>query len=197
MIQNEIDTVAGNANCGVLAWAIVEAYGNATESNITDINRDDTWAAISIKSVGIVKRTPMLLRSHIVQLNDERAAAEQYSEEQMCRKFLSCIKFPPLIRTVVTTELQRATHVYPAGHARAGERNFIATTAFIQELWDSEFDNNNIKAEPAPAAGRAGGNRFDANLADGEDCDDTELFECEDGFAFGSTGDSIKGETYC
>ena len=201
MIQNEIDTVAGNANCGVMAWAIVEAYGNATESNITDINRDNLWTAVSIKSVGIVKRTPMLLRSYIIQLNDERAAIEQYSEEQMCRKFLSCIKFPPLIRTVVTTELQKATHVYPVGHARAGERNFVATTGFIQELWDSEFDNNNIRAEAAPVAGRAGGNRFDANLADGEDCDDDMPELCEDeAFAFGearSTGDSIKGETSC
>ena len=157
--------MARNVNCGVDAWAIIEAYGNVTQSSVTDINRDAAWTAVSMKSVGIAKRTPLMLRAHIIQLNNERADAEKYTEDQMTRKFLSLLSFPLLVRNAVTLELQtpQANHLYPAGTARlpvsaqhpggltlVGTRHFIRTAGWIQELWDLEFAGGRIKPEAAP-----------------------------------------------
>ena len=101
----------------------------------------------------------MKLKSAISQLNMERPAALQFSDEQCRIKFLSLIDAPQSLVDKATEEMQRGTYKNAAGAA-----GFHETAAGFDELWRINFARGSIKYAPPPQQGERDTNRVDAML---------------------------------
>ena len=107
------------------------------------------------------------LKSAISQLNMERPAAVQFTDEQCRIKFLSLIDTPQSLVDKATEEMQRGTYKNPSGVA-----DFNETAAGFDELWRINFARGSIKHTPPPQQGGRDTNRVDAMLLNAaQDCD--------------------------
>ena len=101
---------ADGTSPGQHAFNILDRYGYPPATGLTAHHRDLAWAQLSLRQVGYVEESMLKLKSAISQLNMERPAAVQFTDEQCRIKFLSLIDTPQSLVDKATEEMQRGTY---------------------------------------------------------------------------------------
>jgi hypothetical protein len=99
------------------------------------------------------------LKAAVTQLNLERPAGDQFTDEQCRIKFLSLIDTPQSLVDKAIEEMQRGSYRNAAGIVTLGE-----TVAGFDELWRVNFARGAIKFAAPPQQGGRDTNRVDAML---------------------------------
>ena len=108
------------------------------------------------------------LKSAISQLNMERPAAVQYTDEQCRIKFISLIDAPQSLVDKAKEEMQRGTYKNAGGVV-----DFHETAAGFDELWRINFARGSIKYAPPPPQGGRDTNRVDT-LNEAPECNEDD-----------------------
>jgi hypothetical protein len=141
-IRQEIDALA--IKSGIEAWKIVKAQGTPPRTGLTNIDDDSAWASLRLSDVGIDERTIVKIVAKINQMNSEREAGRQFSEDERRLKLLSLISFPAHLVAKAQEELQRPSY------KTNGNPSFSLTHKAFDELWRHAFRNGMIKAQAPP-----------------------------------------------
>ena len=133
---------------GQHALRILDNYGRPPTTGLTAHHRDMAWAQLSLRQVGYSEESMLKLKAAVTQLNLERPAGDQFTDEQCRIKFLSLIDTPQSLVDKAIEEMQRGSYRNAAGLVTLGE-----TAAGFDEHWRVNFARGAIKFAAPPQQG--------------------------------------------